>query len=162
AAAMAGGAVPESLGKQIATWTDPLPQDERDTADQILLDAAAGGCPAGDLALLARSIYEMWEAGNADPDDGHGDADGLEDRRLWPRTTSGGAGVVRGDLTPECAARLQAIFDALGKNTGPGDWRTAEQRQHDALADALGRLIKAGMLPEAAGQATVAQVIIPF
>src|SRR5262249_31445592 len=42
------------------------------------------------------------------------------------------------------------------------DPRTVDQRQHDALDDALGRLIKAGLLPESAGQPTLAQVIIPL
>jgi hypothetical protein len=162
AAAMAAGAVPESLGKEIAGWTDPLPQEERDAADKILLEAAAGGCPADDLELLARTIYETWQAAHPGPGDGTGGEDGFEDRLLLLGTTFGGAGVVKGDLTATCAAKLQAVFDALGKHAGPGDWRTAGQRQHDALEDALGRLIKAGLLPEAAGQATMAQVVIPF
>ena len=37
-----------------------------------------------------------------------------------------------------------------------------EQRQHDALDDALSRLIKSGLLPHSAGTDTLAQVIIPF
>jgi hypothetical protein len=69
---------------------------------------------------------------------------------------------VDGDLTAACAAALQAIFDSLGKHLGPEDHRSIEQRQHDALAEALGRLIKADLLPESAGQATMAQVLIGF
>jgi hypothetical protein len=71
AAAMTGGAVSESRAKDIATWTDPLPAGERDKADQILLDAAVGGCPADDLQLLARTIFETWKAKHPDPDDGN-------------------------------------------------------------------------------------------
>ena len=37
-----------------------------------------------------------------------------------------------------------------------------EQRQHDALDEALSRLIKSGLLPQSAGTDTLAQVIIPF
>jgi Domain of unknown function (DUF222)/HNH endonuclease len=164
AAAMADGAVSESRAKNIATWTDPLPPAERDEADQILLDAAAAGCPADDLELLARTIYETWKAQHPDPDDGNpdGDEEGFDDRSLRMGTTFGGAGKLAGDLTAGCAAALQAIFDSLGKHLGPDDTRTIEQRQHDALAEALHRLIKAGLLPESAGQATMAQVLIPF
>jgi hypothetical protein len=69
---------------------------------------------------------------------------------------------VDGDLTAGCTAALQAIFDSFGKHLGPEDHRTIEQRQHDALLEALHRLIKAGLLPESAGQATMAQVLINF
>jgi hypothetical protein len=165
AAAMAGAVVSESWAKEIATWTDPLPAEERDKADRILLDAAAGGCPLDELALLARSIYETWKAQHPDPDDGNGsggDEDGFDDRSLRLGTTFGGAGKLAGDLTAQCAAALQAIFDSLGKNLGPDDMRSADQRQHDALAEALHRLIRAGLLPESAGQKTMAQVIIPL
>ncbi len=166
AGAMAAGAVSESWGKEIAALTDPLPDPERDEADRILLEAAAGGCPLDDLMLLARTIYETWKARHPDPDPdpggGTGDEDGFEDRRLAMGTTLGGVGAIKGDLTAAAAAKLQAIIDSLGKHLGPEDTRTLEQRQHDALDDALGRLIKAGLLPDSAGQATLAQVVIPF
>jgi hypothetical protein len=163
AAAMAAGAVSESWAREIASWTDRLPEDKRAEADRILLDAAAGGLPLEDLEILAQSIYETWKAQHPDPDDGNGDGgdeDGFDDRRLWLGTTFGGAGKVSGDLTAHCAALLQAVFDSLGKHFGPEDTRTIEQRQHDALAEALSRLVKAGLLPESAGQATMAQVLM--
>src|SRR6516225_5027796 len=43
AAVMAAGGISESWAREIASWTDKLPADKRDEADQILLDAAAGG-----------------------------------------------------------------------------------------------------------------------
>jgi Domain of unknown function (DUF222)/HNH endonuclease len=162
AAAMAARDITESWAKDIATWTDPLPPLERDQADEILLDAAAAGVPLEDLRALARSIWETWKAQHPDPDDGNGDEDGFADRSLWLGVTFGGAGKLTGDLAAGCAAKLQAIFDALGKNLGPDDLRNIGQRQHDALDEALSRLIKAGLLPQAAGTDTLAQVIIPF
>jgi hypothetical protein len=162
---MAAGDISDSWARQIAIWTDPLPEDKRAEADQILLDAAASGVPLEDLAVLAQSIDETWEAKHPDPDDGNGetgDEDGFEDRNLRLGTTFGGAGKLTGDLTAGCAAALQAIFDSLGKHLGPEDSRSIEQRQHDALAEALHRLIKSGLLPESAGQATMAQVLISF
>ena len=165
AAAMATRKISESWGKDIATWTDPLPPLERDQADEILLEAAAAGVPLEDLRALARSIWETWKAQHPDPDDGNGepgDEDGFEDRRLRLGVTFGGAGKLTGDLAAGCAAKLQAIFDALGKHLGADDWRSVEQRQHDALDEALSRLIKSGLLPQSAGTDTLAQVIIPF
>ena len=165
AAVMAAGDISESWAREIATWTDKLPADKRDEADEILLDAAASGLPLEDIALLARKIGEAWKAEHPDPDDGNGedgDEDGFGDRYLRLGTTFGGAGKVDGDLTAGCAAALQAIFDSLGKHLGPEDHRTIEQRQHDALAEALQRLVKAGLLPQSAGQATLAQVHMHF
>jgi uncharacterized protein DUF222/HNH endonuclease len=165
AEAMAAGGVSESWARQIADWTDPLPEHKRAEADTILLEAAAAGVPLEDLGILARNIWETWKAQHPDPDDGNGDngdEDGFEDRSLRLGTTFGGAGKLNGDLTPDCAAALQAIFDSLGKHLGAQDTRTIDQRQHDALSEALHRLIKSGLLPDSAGQATLAQVIIPF
>ena len=165
AAVMAAGDISDSWAKEIAGWTDKLPAEKRDEADQILLDAAAGGLPLEDLAVLARKIDETWKAQHPDPDDGNGDEgdqDGSDDRYLRLGTTFGGAGKVDGDLTAGCTAALQAIFDSLGKHLGPDDHRSIEQRQHDALAEALHRLIKADLLPESAGQTTLAHVHIDF
>jgi hypothetical protein len=38
--------------------------------------------------------------------------------------------VIRGNLTPECAAAVRAV---LGKKAGPEDDRTEGKRFHDAL-----------------------------
>jgi hypothetical protein len=48
-------------------------------------------------------------------------------------TTFGGAGVIRGDLSPECAAAVQVVLEAHGKRQGPEDHRSEGQRFHDAL-----------------------------
>ena len=123
------------------------------------------GCRWKTSRFWPSKIHETWKAQHPDPDDGNGDdgdEDGFDDRYLRLGTTLGGAGKVDGDLTAACTAALQAIFDSLGKHLGPEDHRSIEQRQHDALAEALHRLIKAGLLPESAGQATLAQVHINF
>src|SRR5262249_38502923 len=44
--------------------------------------------------------------------------------------------------------------EALGKRAGPEDLRSKWQRDHDALDEAMRRLIAAGCLPERAGQPT--------
>jgi hypothetical protein len=166
AAAMTAGDIHESWAKDIAGWTDKLPVGKRDEADQILLDAAASGLALKDLSILARTIEETWKGQQSDPgDDGPDeteDEDGSADRYLRLGTTLDGVGKLNGDLTAGCTAALQAIFDSLGKHLGPEDHRSIEQRQHDALDEALRRLIRAGLLPESAGQATMAQVLFSF
>ena len=67
-------------------------------------------------------------------------------------TTIGGAGVLHGDLTAECAAAVAAVLDALSAPAGTEDDRTRGQRYHDALAEAMRRLAASGLLPERAGQ----------
>src|SRR5215469_9059990 len=81
-----------------------LPAGLRPGTDQILADAAAGGASLHDLAMLAARVFAQWQAHQPSP----GDDDGFNDRHLQVATTFGGAGVIRGDLTPECAAAVQA------------------------------------------------------
>jgi hypothetical protein len=69
-------------------------------------------------------------------------ARGFEDRGVRLETTFQGAGVLTGDLTPECAAIVGAVLDALGAPAGAEDTRTREQRYHDALQEAMRWLCK--------------------
>ena len=75
-------------------------------------------------------------------------------------TTFGGAGVIHGDLTPECAELVGRVLDALGAKAGKDDDRTQDQRYHDALAEAMRRLVASDLLPERAGQPVKAWVHI--
>jgi hypothetical protein len=59
------------------------------------------------------------------------------DREVKLATTIGGAGVVHGDLTAECAAAVAAVLDALAAPAGKDDDRTKGQRYYDALAEAI-------------------------
>jgi hypothetical protein len=141
AAALAGGEVSESWGREIARWTDRLAAGDRDEADGILLGAASAGLPWQDIARLAAEILER----NADQPDEDGP---FRDRQVRLETTFGGAGRLTGDLSPACAAVLAQVFGALGKHLGPEDLRSEGERNHDALEEAGRRLIRSGMLPE--------------
>jgi hypothetical protein len=153
--ALAAGQLSASWARQICDWTSQLPEDLQADADQILLAAALGGADIHDLKALAR---EMIERARTSPDS---DDDGCEDRALWLETTIGGAGRLQADLTPECAASLQVILDALSQKGGPEDTRTAAQRRHDALKEACERLIAApDMVPGRDSQPAHVQVHI--
>ena len=147
-AALAEGTVlTESMAGTICGWTDKLPAGCRATADDILIAAARAGARKEDLAGLAAEIY----ARSLSADDDNQEP-AFEDRRLRMETTFAGAGVISGDLTPECAAVVTAVLEALSAPMGAEDTRTREQRYHDALEDAMRRLVAAGLLPERAGQ----------
>src|SRR6266567_2015469 len=149
-AALAGGAMSESFGRTICQWNDRLPEDCRLAADTILVTAARAGMDLRDLGALAAEIYQRSRPGTPDEDPDRA----FEDRAVRLVTTFGGAGVLGGDLTPECAA----VVDALAAPAGAQDTRTHEQRYHDALQEAMRRLLAADLLPERAGQPVKALV----
>jgi hypothetical protein len=151
-AALTAEATSASYAREIFRWTGKLPQDARAAADQILLAAAASGLELADLAGLAAEMYEKSRQDKPDDDGEDGPGDGFDDRAVKLATTIGGAGVIRGDLTPECAEFVQTVLDALSAPAGAGDDRTHEQRYHDALQEAMRRLLAAGLLPERGGQ----------
>jgi hypothetical protein len=141
------GMISQSFARTICGWTDRVPTDCRQMADEILLGAARAGA---DLADLARLAAEIWTRSLPDPDL-HPGLD-FEDRGIRVESTLDGAGVVTGDLTPECAAVLRTVLDALSAPHGADDPRTHAQRYHDALQEAMTRLVAAGMVPDRAGQ----------
>jgi Domain of unknown function (DUF222)/HNH endonuclease len=144
AAALADGSVSLSWAGQIAEWTGRLPGPVRGSADEELLAAAAHGAGLADLAFLAEDLRRQ----HARPDT---DDDGFEDRQVRLSATLDGAGRLTGDLTPRCAAAMEAVLDCLARPSGPEDTRTLAQRWHDALEEACIRLIGADMLPQRAG-----------
>jgi hypothetical protein len=158
-AALAAGTVTDSLAFTIAGWTRKLPAQMRTETDRILLEAASSGASLDDLSVIAACAIEKWRQAQPDPDDPD---DGFEDRSVRLGTTFGGAGVIRGDLTPECATAVRAVLEALGKKTGPEDDRTEEKRFHDALQLACTLLLRARLVPDRAGADTQAVVHIPL
>jgi hypothetical protein len=95
-----------------------------------------------DLRGLAAICAEIRErTAGPDPDDDPGD-DSRLDRSVSVDTTMDGVGVMRADLTAECAAMVTSVLDALSAPTGGGDLRTQPQRYHDALEEAMPSLEK--------------------
>ena len=147
-AALAAGELSESWGRTICQWTDKLPEKFREESDELLVKAAAAGLGLADLSALFAEMYERARADLPDEDP----ARTFADRGVRLETTFQGAGVLNGDLTPECAAIVAKVLDALSAPAGAEDDRTREQRYHDALAEAMRRLVASGLLPERAGQ----------
>ena len=149
-------ALTTSEALQLAKWTQAIPAEFRGPAEEILVAAARAGA---DLRALAQICAEIRSRTVPPDPDGN---DPALDRALFLDTTLDGAGVLRGDLTPECAAMVQAVLDALSAPAGAGDLRTRPQRYHDALAEAMKRLLASNLLPQRAGQPVKALVHISF
>jgi hypothetical protein len=157
AGALAAADISRSQALAIAGWTKKLPADLRAETVKILVQAAAAGASLDDLRMIAAVALEKWRASRPDADD-----DGFDDRYVQVGTTFQGAGVIRGNLTPECAAAVQAVLEALGKKAGPEDPRSEGQRFHDALQQGCELLIRAKMVPDRAGADTHVAVHIPL
>jgi hypothetical protein len=98
--ALAGAQISESWALHICEWTDKLPAEHRDGADQILLAAAAGGAELRDLSDLAEELYKQTARPDRDDDDG------FDDRSAPLAQTFRGAGeAARG---PDPAVRRRA------------------------------------------------------
>lgn len=156
-AALKGGLISESLAEQLMSWSEAL-KDPDLTAkmDDVLLAGALAGLSQADL----RGLYEEAR-GLAAP----ADEDGPEppDRRLDLTTTLDGAGILRGELTPECAALLQAGLEAFAKQkAGADDNRGYAVQCHDALVQLLKIALRSGDVPQSNGQDTTATVILPL
>src|SRR6516164_8542262 len=157
AALAEGYVITKSVALQLAKWTRAIPAEFRDKAEEILVAAARAGADLRALATICAEIRSR--TAQPDPDDDPGQD---LDRALSLDTTLDGVGVLRGDLTPECAAMVQAVLDALSAPQSGGDLRTRPQRYHDALEEAMRRLLAADLLPKRAGQPVKALVHISF
>jgi hypothetical protein len=153
AAVLAAGDVSPSWARQVCDWTDGLDSADRDAADRVLLAAAAGGAELGDLAGLAEEIKARTARPDRDGRDDRFDTRSLRVAEYWE-----GNGLLTGDLTAECTAALRAVLDSLNARTGPEDLRSPDQRDHDALCEALQRLLAARCLPERGGQPVQVQL----
>jgi hypothetical protein len=127
-----GHVITTSVAVQLAKWTRAIPEEFREQAEEILAAAARAGAGLRELEAICAEI--RYRTAPPDPED---ENDKHLDRGVYLDTTIDGVGVVRGDLTPECAAMVQAVLDALSAPQGGGDLRTQPQRYHDALAEAM-------------------------
>jgi hypothetical protein len=157
AALAEGWVLTKSEALQLAKWTCAIPEEYRNQAEEIVVAAARAGADLRALAAICAEI--RYRTAPPDPDD---ERDKHLDRAVSFDTTFEGAGVIRGDLTPECAAMVQAVLDALSAPQGGGDLRTRPQRYHDALEEAMRRLLASDLLPQRAGQPVKALAHISF
>jgi Domain of unknown function (DUF222) len=158
-AAMGRAVLTESQAGDIAEWTRRLPEDLRAATDKILVQAAEAGAATEDLALIAAAAIEHHRRQQPDPDE---DESRFGDRSVRLGVTFGGAALLRGELTPECAAAVRAVLESLGKKRGAEDDRSEPQRLHDALQETCELLLRARLTPDRAGADTQVVAHIPL
>ena len=134
-AALAAGELSESYGRAICRWTDKLPARFRDESDELLVKAAAAGLGLADLSALFAEMYQRARADLPDEDP----AREFGDRGVRLETTFQGAGVLNGDLTPECAAVVGKVLDALSAPAEMADPVLDDPRRGGAQDRADGR-----------------------
>ena len=81
----------------------------------------------------------MYERARSERPDEDPDRD-FADRGVKLAATFGGAGLLYGDLTRECAEVVGRVLDALGGKAGKDDDRSKEEHYHDALQEAMRQL----------------------
>jgi hypothetical protein len=145
--ALAAARLSPSWARAICDWSDLLPAQHRASADEILVEAAAGCSSLSDVRLAFERIRALCAEPDVDDDD-----DGFTQRRLRLAPHFQGNARLDADLTPQAAAAFQAVLDSLGRRAGPEDTRTRAQIDHDAFEEACRRLIASGELPDRAGQ----------
>jgi hypothetical protein len=95
----------------LAKWTRPIPAEYQAQAEEILVSAARAGADLRALAAICAEI--RYRTAPPDPDD---EQDKHLDRGVSFDTRFDGAGVIHGDLIPECAAMVQAVLQYTCEN----------------------------------------------
>lgn len=133
----------ESIPAAIASTARPV-------AEALLVEAARYEHP-GLLARTAQALLARLDPDGTEPRDRD-----VERRRDVSLHDAGdGSGILTGRLTPELKAALHAVVDTLSApvpaEDGVPDDRTPGQRRHDAMLEAMLRLLRSGTLPSAGG-----------
>ena len=154
AAAQAAGAISDRHARIIVTTIDKLPDEiTAENGEQIeaeLVDYASRFDPHH-LAKLARHIGYCY-----DPDGKFNDVDHrAKHRELTITQRPDGSSTIKCEATAELTELLLLHMDAFAKPLpaidGFKDPRTASQRRHDALLEALKLNVRAQQLPSVAG-----------
>src|SRR5271154_2581731 len=147
-----GRHMPASIAAKCCGWTKRIPEEFRAEADGILAAAFQAGAEERGLARIAAEL--IAKLAPADEDDGK-----FSDRSLHLEDTLDGAGILRGEMTPEATAALHAVLDVLSRKCGKDDKRTQSERMHDAMHQAMNRLLGAhDLLPKKGGAPVTALV----
>ncbi|MGN6607495.1 MAG: DUF222 domain-containing protein [Jatrophihabitans sp.] len=164
AAAQESGVISSDHARIVTSTINQLPghvsADEVEGIEDALLTLARLRGPeiVGKDARRALVLAEV-EAAPPEADERRRERRGLT---LHPRPD--GSARLSGELTAELAETLQTILDPLAAPKpmadGVRDPRTAAQRHHDGLLDALQRLLRCGDVPDSGGVTTTVTIII--
>lgn len=159
AAAVADGAVSEPQSDVIIDACGRIGPDAEPWVFEVVQRFLVRAARVEPPAALARSA--AWVLAQLDPA-GLEPAERTTERSrsfcLAERAGADGCVAAKGRLTPETAAVLRSVLDALAaprpvNAAGQRDERDAGQRRHDALLEMALRLLRSGELPDCGGVA---------
>jgi len=151
-----GWVISKSVALQVTKWTRAIPGEYRDEAEEIVVTAARAGPDLRALAAICAEIRYRTAQPTRTTRTTSTWTGPCRSTQRWTASASSTA------TSPPSGAMVQAVLDALSAPTGGGDLRTRPQRYHDALAEAMRRLLASDLLPERAGQPVKALVHISF
>jgi hypothetical protein len=165
AAAQAAGAISSAHARVVTSTIDALPaavQAEHEQSVQALLVEQAQVMEPTLLRQVARRIIDTLDPDGTLTEE----RDRARRRDLSIRQRRDGSGHVEGELSAICTEALLSVLESLGKpvsaQDGTPDPRTAGQRRHDGLQDALLTLLRSGELPACNGvAATIVLTMTP-
>src|SRR3954469_12529233 len=129
---------------------ETAPAEAWPIAERVLTEAARHEAPR----LLRRTPHELLT--RLDPD-GEAEAEQRRerDRAFTLAKLANGWSRPSGRLNPQLTASLEAVLDSLAaprpEPDGTPDPRSAEQRRHDGLAEAIGWVLRSDQQPDAGG-----------
>src|ERR1700694_4967340 len=145
-AALASGEIGYQSASQLARLREKL-GEKRDLFNEEEMLGFAREFSVRDLRELCDVAWHV-----VDPDGFFKEAEeNYSRRRLHISQMADGMHRVDGVLDPITAAALKTVIDPLSKRKGPGDERTAAQRRHDALGEAINHAMDSGTLPRRNG-----------
>jgi len=156
AAAQAAGAISARHAQIITRAIDALPAavqaEHEDSVQDFLVEQARQFDPR----LLAQVAHRISDT--LDPDGTYtSEHDRARRRDLTIRQRPDGSSHVEGELTAICTQALLTVLDTLARPVpaldGARDPRTAGQRNHDAVQDAMLMLLRTDLLPDCGGVA---------
>jgi hypothetical protein len=146
ASALASGEIGYQSASQLARLREKL-GDKRELFNE---EEMLGFARDFSVRHLRELCDQAWHV--VDPDGFFKDAEeNYTRRRLHISQMADGMHRVDGLLDPVTAAALKTVIDPLARRKGPEDERTAAQRRHDALGEAVHHAMDQGTLPRRNG-----------
>lgn len=154
AAGQAAGSLAPAAARAITDTLDKLPsavpEGSKSWAEQFLVEQA-GHFDTDTLRGLCAKVTDTLDPDGLLNDHEYRHAT----RTLGVHVRRDGSAQLRGELTAELTEHLRVMFDSLAAPKpaadGAKDTRSAGQRRHDALLDAVKRLERADQLPDTGG-----------
>jgi len=145
--AFESGAINDAHADALVKALAKLPGELAATIEATLVEQARLDSPAG----VAKTLDDLLEALGYEKESDMRREQRLGERGIDLATTLDGMRSIRGNLTPEVAAKLEAALRKAAEPCGPEDTRTPRQRFHDAIGEIANAYLAHGEEPKLGG-----------